>query len=614
MGYLDSILGGIGGGTNIYEGLQEGDIGQVAGGIYGSLGAYTSANVAYQHQIFQNVYQQAIEMGLGENGANQIAHNIVDNIDPNLIGAQQIGKWLPFIGAGLIAYNAIENGIHTGQQGLMTAASLSSLLGTGWYGAAAAAFYAAPNLISHWMASGPDNKHIYYYEPDLELVYADEDGNYYLYDHNAETDYWTVQNDQYAGQFTETMTSHLADVMESGKNDGVFIKYNPETNKLERANLGYLADEKHKQFKSLTYDQTKEMFEQGWTTYTYYEEEPVSYSAKSGGDEYETVEKTGYYFSPVATDEQKAAWKQYAEENDINVFNGSWSVGTDFPATDGYTCGINKKVAGFKTVGAWNEFGPDMYGVPEGAVACYNIPSLQAQIYNEAILPSGLAPETEWESITIDGTQYYTDSSGMVRGDDGKLIGYIDYDTGNVNSFQQDIRVSYSTHGGVQESQQYTIGTIDNWEEVKPLLDEGINIQLDQDNPQDSDTPEPEDLEQPQPDQQGFQGFTPIEQPEQSEQPQPDQQGFQGFTPIEQPEQPEQPQPGQPEQPQSPETETTEQPQPEQQGFQGFMPFEPMQQTGQGGFQGFTPINPSQQEENTPNSQGFIGFENPFEM
>jgi hypothetical protein len=559
MGYLDSISGGIGGGANIYEGIQEGDVGQIVEGGQDVLGAYNAANNAivgssvYQNYIFQNAYQQAIEMGLEGTVATQYANNVLEN-STALIGAEQVGKWLPFIGAGLIAYNAIENGIHTGQQGLMTGASLAATLGSGTFlgplGWAAMALWRIPSLIR-----GPNvDRHIYWYQPDLEVIYKDDEGNYYLYDHN------TINEDPVA---REVHRGQIGKTANNDYNSGTLIKYNPETNEMYRGNIGYKVKDSgiNTVWGVLTAEQVKKLLESGEITY-----------------ENETYHPAKYYRP------EETGW---------------------FPSTGHFSIeDLN-----------WTEFDPRIkYGASiEGGQAFYNMPLLQSQIYNEVLLPYDLAPKVEGTPITINDEQYFLGSSGEITDTNGELIGFVDTETGQANSFKTNYRTRWG-HSGIQEPTNVSIGNIDNWEEVKPLLDEETNFQLDQDNPQDSDTPEPEDLEQPQPDQQGFQGFTPIEQPEQSEQPQPDQQGFQGFTPIEQPEQPEQPQPEQPEQPQSSETETTEQPQPDQQGFQGFMPFEPMQQTGQGGFQGFTPINPSQQEENIPNSQGFIGFENPFEM
>jgi len=95
----------------------------------------------------------------------------------------------------------------------------------------------------------------------------------------------------------------------------------------------------------------------------------------------------------------------------------------------------------------WEEFDPLIYK-PKPPVfgsnrdkwkpfVYYNVPSLQAQIYNQVLVPSGQVPQSQGDftPVTLAGKRYWADESGMVFNSGGQIIGNLSEDGNNVNSF-----------------------------------------------------------------------------------------------------------------------------------------------------------------------------------
>lgn len=320
-----------------------------------------------------------------------------------------VGTWLPYIGAGLAAYQAITKGIHGGQQGL-AAASFASMPWTGPYGLAAGAFYSIPKMLGR----GPNyDEHIHLHEPDLELIHQDEEGNYYLYDNSEQR--------ELLGSGAPFGT-HIGKLNSLKYGQGSLIKYNPETNKISVGNLGYYGRfEPNNQNKKcgenhLSLDQTKELFETGQTTFIH-----KHYPRRKNKDQ-----------TPRITDKV------------FDLADIKWS---DFNPENGLGLG------------------------GRGSQSFYNMPSLQAQLYNEVLMPGGFAPPPETQSITAGGQQYQTDSSRAVFDSNNRLIGQIN-NSGQIQTFQKESnRISY---GDIDESTSLgnvgtstLLGNVDNWDQVK---------------------------------------------------------------------------------------------------------------------------------------------------
>jgi hypothetical protein len=124
----------------------------------------------------------------------------------------------------------------------------------------------------------------------------------------------------------------------------------------------------------------------------------------------------------------------------------------------------------------WREFDPVLWQMdPEdfdeynNMVAwLVNVPSLQAQIYNQVLQPNGYTSEPKTRPINIGGKEYYVDDANIVYRTGGQIVGKLNPDTGEVESFMVQwmddgcrlrtdgtIDVEHGVLGGVSDSPAY---------------------------------------------------------------------------------------------------------------------------------------------------------------
>jgi hypothetical protein len=631
MGYLDSLLGGIGGGANIYAGIQEGDVGQVTGGVYESLGAYTAANYA---MLYQQGLAEFLAVNVAEEGSEAAAQYASQYVNERIAegasalpGAPAVGQWLPYVGAGLIIGDWLSGDItkeSTMQAGMGVLMAFNPELSVALIPGVTGYFHRKHQAKN-------SNNYVEMLEPSVTIVHKDTNGNYYLGGVN----------------FDQT------------KDGTTYYKFNPVDNSLEQTVV------------SNSESDTLENAE--WEPFN----PIISTEEPSASKRHNTVARMvnvpslqaqiynqillpeGYAPLPENTTAINLNGKEYYKDDDgivyrsnrqiVGKYNGETNnidsyalncgkygclieddkIKLDYsvlggisdspaymPSEDYIQTGMPKYTYDLDAMDASGDIVSPYISETEGItkeqyeqleqIGSINLPENYSGLgyridtatgdlyYNDTLIGKTEVTDNnfiynrgEWGQKVDDGqgSAVYA-ASPTVWGLDGNILGRMEIRNDGMLALQ--INPGYSQYTQANEArkqgeniapdtfnQYYVLQGNENPEQFSwntyPQYPEGtMGIQDTSETPTEPPTFQPEDTIQ---NQQGFQGFTPIEQPEQSEQPQTDQQGFQGFTPI-----------------------------------------EPIQQTGQGGFQGFMPIEPSSQEENKPNSQGFIGFENPFEM
>lgn len=171
---VDPALGGASGATNIVGGVQEGDLGQVAGGAYEGLGAYVAASSAY---VYQQGLEKAAELGLEGAAASEYASTYIGSGFP---GTATISQWLPYIGVGLTVYDIIKNGPNIWNLGPAAAATLPSMLSTIVRGYMA---YGAFKAFKGWRKKEKwehGKKRVFFLNSELTPIHTDESGFVYL--------------------------------------------------------------------------------------------------------------------------------------------------------------------------------------------------------------------------------------------------------------------------------------------------------------------------------------------------------------------------------------------------------------------------------------------------
>jgi hypothetical protein len=379
-----------------------------------------------QQHAFEQALIQAAEMGLAGTAATQFANQAAASVPTSGVAAG-LSSYLPYIGAGLAAYNAVTGKIHGGDQALLAAATVA----TAWNPALwpAMAFFAVPMMLNR-----PDvDNHVYVHNPELEVVHVDQEGNYYLYDTSTQTEKNKC--------FVEEM-NHADDHGNLGR--GSLIKFNPETNKITRGHIGLVHDTKGARGRGtkgtimLTLEQTRELFASGVVEVPYekYDKEKKGYI--------QTTEKI--YLNPETDEEFNA--RVVAMKAD-----GTFQKGRE----------PSQRKKGFIRWHSPDSFNPEIkFMGGRGASGMYNVRALQAELYNKVLLPNGLVPPVPWEPITIGDVEYLMDPSGTVATTDGMIVGSTDLETGQVSSIQSRGRLKYNSKGRIRGGQENPIiGMVD---------------------------------------------------------------------------------------------------------------------------------------------------------
>ena len=298
-----------------------------AGTAYQGLGAYAAASNIATAQTFEAGYAAALEMGLEGTAATQYANAAAEGAE--LARASTVGKWLPWIGAGLAVYDWASGDI-TGESTVQLGATLATMA------VLALGVVTIPAAVSSYMMAqgrAHSENYVRIVESSLELVHKDENGNYYL-----------------RGLNSRDNTLNPCDPTADSSCQETYLRYNPANNTLENVVIDRPA-------------------------------------------------KSGYLENPASgTDLEGAEWGEFDPV--------LWTIDSDDITT------------GDDTV-AW----------------MVNMPSLQAQIYNQVLLPEGLAPLPDTTPINLNGKEYYQDSAEVVYRSNGQIVGMYNEETGGVESF-----------------------------------------------------------------------------------------------------------------------------------------------------------------------------------
>jgi hypothetical protein len=118
----------------------------------------------------------------------------------------------------------------------------------------------------------------------------------------------------------------------------------------------------------------------------------------------------------------------------------------------------------------WEKFNPQLdqgevgaYGVekPYILATVADMPAIQAQIYNQVLLPEGYAPPPDIEKpINVHGKEYYVDDAGMVYRSNGQIAGLYDSETNSVKNLAQRGKVRLHTDGRIDEAPRETIAEV----------------------------------------------------------------------------------------------------------------------------------------------------------
>lgn len=508
--YFGTGIGAAGGASNIAGGVQEGDIGQTVGGVRKTLGAYVAASSIVSGRAAEAAYKLAIEQGLDQYAATLAAQESGKNA--TLAGSQSIGEWLPFIGVGLALWNIAENGLTWGSgAGLAASAAPFALtaMGANPYALTVGLPVALQLSFSAWRDKEKwekGRKHVYFQNSEVTPVGQDAEGWTYLrLSSGAEPEGF-----EFGDKVTDTGLS-------------IMLRYNPETNELQQVN-GYqptytnkegreavrehykLSEEGYGKGVSLS-DRAADLTPEEWTkVYTeggfVFRDEKVQFISKRRGRQY--INKSFIYAKDGVFDipedwinqadyPDSKSWKEFMARGGLDTNKVHYSHGIDGKGNrkiyrHEYTGGRDEGLLyGWKQTevpivnlpdmnsynwGAFDPSKPISVGHQKRHILLWNTKQLQSSIYNNVLVPQGLAPQitpqTEgWQQVTSGGNTYLTDGIN-VADMEGKIFATVNNETGAI----QDLNIT----GGWRFDSKFesprndkpppynVLGTVDNWD------------------------------------------------------------------------------------------------------------------------------------------------------